>query len=112
MMCSEDLTFIVGWIKKLLPSAFRDRGQYMQRHPLSFWRYSPLMLGISGSLGAGLFLLGAMAVADSPIPMAWRITLLIFPIVSLVLHVASTRVLFVRISDRIGVSLILVAAIA
>lgn len=84
----------------------------MQKRPLSYWRYSPLMLSIPGSLCAGMFLLGAALVSGSPLPITWRIILLVFPISSLFLHMASTRVLFVRISDLIGVTLVLAAAIA
>lgn len=84
----------------------------MQRRPLGYWRYSPLMLGIPGSLCTGMFLLGAMLVSGTPLPMAWRGVLLVFPISSLILHMVSTRVLFVRVSDLIGISLVMAATIA
>lgn len=81
----------------------------MNARPFSYWRYSPLSTGVLVTLVAFLIRLVAASMTNSVMPKAWLIAVLIGPSVGIILHLASTRVLFGRFLDLAAFLLLLVA---
>ena len=84
----------------------------MNTRPFSYWRYSPLSTGVLVTLVAGLIRLIAASIGDGVMPWIWLIGVLIGPIVGVVLHFTSTRVLFGRLLDFAAFMLLLAAMLA
>lgn len=81
----------------------------MQTQSYRHWRYSPLQAGVFVIPLAGLIRLLAAAIDARPLPRAWIFYIVAGLAVSLVLHFASTRVLFSRLLDLAAAVLLLAA---
>lgn len=84
----------------------------MNARPVSYWRYSPLSTGVLVTLVAVLTRFVAALMMDSAMPRAWLIAALIGSSVGIILHLASTRVLFVRVLDLTAFMILLAAMLA
>ncbi len=84
----------------------------MDTRSLSYWRYSPLAAGGFIIPVAVLLRLGAASIANNPMPKIWFAYLVIGPMMGLVLHLTSKRVLFCRILDCVAGLLWLTALLA
>ena len=79
----------------------------MNIRQLNYWRYSPLLTGGFVVLVAGLIRLVASSIENSAMPRMWLGCIIVGPIVGLVLHLTSTRVLFGRVMDFAAFMLLL-----
>lgn len=82
----------------------------MPKQTFSYWRYSPLLAGGFLIPVAGLIRIFVASIGNSAMPRIWLLYMIVGPIMGLILHFASTRVLFGRILD-FSASVLLLAAL-